>query len=263
MNPWWRQLQSLWLLMLITSLQPLLAADFEEANRLYEKDEFSASALQYRELIRSGQESAAVWFNLGNALFKSGEAGRGIYSYRRAVRLAPRDPDVRANLMFARKEVAGAFAPETSSWAGFFRYLSQAEWIWFTAIVASVCFAMLAWREANRKARGSLVWTIRLTAFAVLLVGSLAAVAHTQWDESDEGVVVVEKVSARYGPLVDSKSFFQLKDGEEVEITGYKGDWIQVMNTSGQSGWVQSTEIQPMMDELADLRAGEHVSRTD
>lgn len=253
MNLWWRQLRSLWLLMLIASLQPLVAADFEEANRLYEKEEFSASALQYRELIRSGQESAAVWFNLGNALFKSGEAGRGIYSYRRAVRLAPRDPDIRANLMFARKEVAGAFAPESSSWAGFFRYLSTREWMWFTAIVVSGFFLLLAWREA----RSSSGLPIRSTAFGAILVAGLSLIAHSQWDESDEGVVVAAKVSARYGPLEDSKSFFQLKDGEEVKITGSKGEWIQVVNTSGQSGWVLSAEVQPVMVDLVDLSAAE------
>ena len=45
--------------------------------------------------------------NLGNAYFKSGQLGKAIAAYREAEQMSPRDPDVRANLRFARNQVQG------------------------------------------------------------------------------------------------------------------------------------------------------------
>src|SRR5689334_7524861 len=81
--------------------------DFDAANRLYEQGKFPEAAAAYEKIAQSGPASAAVYFNLGNARFKSGEAGRAVAAYREAERLAPRDPEVRANLQFVRNQVQG------------------------------------------------------------------------------------------------------------------------------------------------------------
>src|SRR5205823_6641015 len=75
-------------------------AAFEAANRFYFEGKFSEAATTYGILEQSGQKSAALYFNWGNALFKSGQIGRAIAAYRRAEALTPRDPDLRANLQF-------------------------------------------------------------------------------------------------------------------------------------------------------------------
>src|SRR3954465_12492039 len=80
---------------------------FEAANRLYFEGKFPEAATTYGMLAQSGQTSAALYFNWGNALFKAGQIGRAIAAYRQAEALAPRDPDVRANLQFARNQRQG------------------------------------------------------------------------------------------------------------------------------------------------------------
>src|SRR5688500_8636546 len=84
-----------------------VAADFESANRLYEKGDYAGAAAGYQSVVQSGKASAEVYFNLGNAHFKNGQIGKAIASYRRAQELTPRDPDIRANLNFARGAVPG------------------------------------------------------------------------------------------------------------------------------------------------------------
>src|SRR4029077_19623718 len=61
-----------------------------------------------------GHESGPVYFNLGNAYFRAGNPGRAILNYERARRLMPRDPDLHANLGFARP---GGEDEETPVWA--------------------------------------------------------------------------------------------------------------------------------------------------
>src|SRR5258705_237395 len=102
---------SLAVLLFVFISLPLFAqaslADFAVANKLYYENKFGDAAVAYERLIQSGRASAAVYFNLGNAWFKSGQLGRAIAAYRRAESLTPRDPDVRANLQFARNQAQG------------------------------------------------------------------------------------------------------------------------------------------------------------
>src|SRR5262245_33914426 len=47
-----------------------LATRFEEANKLYEQGRYPDAAKAYAELVKVGQVSSALYFNLGNALLK-------------------------------------------------------------------------------------------------------------------------------------------------------------------------------------------------
>lgn len=226
------------------------ASTFDDANQLYEKGSYLDAAEKYRKLMKDGV-SASLYFNLGNALFKAGEFGRGIYCYRHAQRLAPRDPDIRANLRFSRKEVAGAFAPEETGWRVFFRYLSPWEWKLASAGCAAVLFGLMGAAELLRRKAGGLIWPIRVFAVATPGLLILAWVGHQAWDSSDEAVVMVAKADVRYGPLEDSKSAYVLRNGEEVRITGAKNEWRQVVNTSGQTGWIKGEFLQRIDAGLA------------
>lgn len=239
------------LLCLFLGLVTSVAGDsFEDANRLYEKGDYAGATVEYRQMLDKGQASPALYFNLGNALFRSGDFGLGIWCYRQAYRLAPRDPDIRANLQFSRKEVAGAFAPEGKGWKPIFHLLAVSEWNWVLAIALGILFALLAFREHLRTRAGVLLWPIRIFGVMAPALLVLCCVGHLAWHADDEAVVVAEKLDARYGPLEDSKTAFSLLDGEEVTITGTKADWVQIVNTSGQSGWVIADTLQRIGDIL-------------
>src|ERR1051325_4488967 len=90
-----------------TALAADISSEFDSANKLYGQGKFSEAASAYEKLARSGSVSPAVYFNLGNAFFKSGEIGRAIAAYRQAEKIAPRDPDVRANPQFIRNQIQG------------------------------------------------------------------------------------------------------------------------------------------------------------
>src|SRR5438309_7937754 len=85
-----------------------LSSAIEQANKLYEQGKFTEATVAYEKIIADGRVSPALYFNIGNALFKSDRIGRAILNYRLAEQMAPRDPDIRANLRFVRNHVNGA-----------------------------------------------------------------------------------------------------------------------------------------------------------
>ncbi len=72
-------------------------AVFEQANKSYEEGKYAEAVAAYDKLVAAGDVSEALYFNRGNALFKTGQLGRSIASYRLAQYLSPRDPELRAN----------------------------------------------------------------------------------------------------------------------------------------------------------------------
>ena len=74
---------------------------FADAAKAYDENRLPEAIAGWQALADEGQALPEVLFNLGNAYYRHGDLGEAILAYRRAQRLAPRDPDVRANLGFA------------------------------------------------------------------------------------------------------------------------------------------------------------------
>ena len=74
---------------------------WNDANTAYVNADYPAATEGYERLLGEGYESAQLYLNLGNAYFKRGMNGRAILNYRKALRLAPGDEDIRYNLSIA------------------------------------------------------------------------------------------------------------------------------------------------------------------
>ncbi len=211
---------------------------FDSANRLYEEGKFTQAAAGYQALLHSGEVSAAVYFNLGNAFFKTGQLGQAIAAYRRAEELAPRDPDLRANLRFARNQVQGpTLAP--AWWQPWLPKLTLNEWTW--AAVASVWsfFLLLAlgqWQPVKKAALRR--YALAVAALALLLCAGLA-VALNESRFSASAVIIAREAVVRAGPLDEAQTAFVVHDGSELKVLDQKDNWLQVALDSSHIGWVR------------------------
>src|SRR5205807_10167170 len=77
---------------------------FAKANDEYTRNNFSEAIRDYENLVRSGEWSAPLFYNLGNAYFRNGDFAHAILNYERALALEPRHPETTANLAIARDE---------------------------------------------------------------------------------------------------------------------------------------------------------------
>jgi tetratricopeptide (TPR) repeat protein len=73
------------------------------ANQLVNAGHYAEAAQMYEQLVAQNPRDAALHYNLGNAAFLLGDAGRAVAAYERAAALAPRDADIRANLALAQE----------------------------------------------------------------------------------------------------------------------------------------------------------------
>ena len=101
---------------------------FDAAARLYEQGKFREAALAYEKLATEGSGTVSVLFNQGNAWFKAGQKGRAIACFREAQNLAPRDPELAANLAWARAQVGAGSRTHLGALDRFGGMLTSNEW---------------------------------------------------------------------------------------------------------------------------------------
>jgi tetratricopeptide (TPR) repeat protein len=213
-------------------------AVFEDANRLYDQGKFAEAAGAYSKLIEQGSAPSALYFNLGNASFKSGQVGRAIAAYREAERLSPRDPDVRANLQHVRDQVQGpTLRPHRAQrWLG---RLAANEWtvaaagaLWLALLLAGA----IQFRPTLKpKLRG----LILLSGLAAIPLIACAGLALSQ-ELARNAVVIAREAPVRNGPLDESQTSFTVHDGAELRILDQKNDWLQVTADGTRIGWIKA-----------------------
>jgi len=215
---------------------------FESANKLYEEGKYADAAAAYQKLTESGMVSAPLYFNLGNAWFKSGQIGRAIAAYRQAQQITPRDPDLRANLQFARNQISGpTLSP--SRWQRWLGRLTLNEWtllasgaVWLWLLL----LAILQWRPALRPSlRG---YVLALAAIAALFC-ACAAASLRQTRFLRTAIVVTGEATVRYGPLAESPAAFTVHDGAELRVLDQKDEWLEVSAGPRRTGWLRRDQI--------------------
>lgn len=216
---------------------------FAEANRLYEQGDYGGAAMLYEGIQEEGLGSAALAFNLGNARFKGGELGAAIVAYRQALQLDPRDPDIQANLQFARDRVSGASSVRRPGWMKAAMRLRFSEWMGMVVVGVWVVFGLLAlsvWRSTWRARLRPWIWVS--VGVLLLVVGVVAWVARTL-TAKPLAVVLQDATDVRYGPVEESRRFYVVSEGTELLVLGREREWVQVEDAAQRRGWLPEASV--------------------
>lgn len=219
-----------------------MTADFESANRLYEKGEYAGASAAYQKLADTGRASSALLFNLGNAYFKNGQIGRAIAAYRQAEQLNPRDPDIRANLKFALNAVPGNNL-RASPLDRALRLLTLNERGLWTTIAVWIYFGLLILAQTRPSLRNNLRTITVASAIFAIFFGAWYAQGLIERVTDRQVVVVAPTGIARFGPIEESQVSFNVRDGNVLSLLGTKDGWLQVADASNRSGWIQQSEV--------------------
>jgi tetratricopeptide (TPR) repeat protein len=219
------------------------AGEFETANKLYEDGRYADALAAYNHLLETGGASEALLFNRGNTLFKLGQLGRAIESYRLAQQLAPRDPDLRANLQYIRTRARGGAPWQYPRWRRWLESLSLNEWTALTAVALWVLFLLLALVQWRRELGTRLRPAILASAVAALLLGIGLGIDLNANYFTQSAIVTAGETDVRNGPFEEAPSLFKLRDGAELTVLDRKDNWLQVTDSADRIGWVKLDQV--------------------
>ncbi|MCX5757506.1 MAG: tetratricopeptide repeat protein [Candidatus Hydrogenedentes bacterium] len=200
---------------------------FNQACTAFSKGDYTAAILSFEQLVAEGVADPAVFYNLGNAYYRSGRLGPAIANYERALALEPSFENAQENLAKAIRETKHHLArPGTPpGWK-----LSLFFWHYDTARHTTYLLAMLFW-WAFWIAVGVRFWKpIPYLRRAAVALGVLAvAFGVSAWYKAhlqDMAVAVGERVAAHYGTDESETVRFEL-----------------ALTTGGERGWVHDTDL--------------------
>jgi len=89
---------------------------FKEANIFFKNEQYDQAISIYSAILDLDIEGGNLYYNLGNAYYKSGQLGKAILFYEKARQLIPRDSDLKANYIFANSLRQNPILPKKVLW---------------------------------------------------------------------------------------------------------------------------------------------------
>jgi tetratricopeptide (TPR) repeat protein len=238
----------------VKAVEPVrVEQDFVAANELALKGDLKAAIDLYRTLVDQGVDHEDLLYNLGNAYAQDGQLVQAIVSYERALRLAPNDRDVKANLETIRKKLAPrekqekilaedkvAFADVVEPMVAPLS-LPVATHVALAADVLLFLFLLLRRRSLDDRSRRRFGLVALASLFALSLASSVIAghaiVAH------DPRAVILEPSDLKEGPNARFGSAGRIGAGQRVRVIDQDGAWVRILRQDGTSGWIDSKAI--------------------
>ena len=242
------------LLLLVAFLAlPLSAAAITKANAdsAYARQQYQQAIKDYEELLQGGV-SAELYYNLGNAYYRTDNITKAVLNYERALLLSPGDADIRFNLQMARSKTIDKITPESEmffvTWYhSLVNMMSVDGW----ANVALVSFG-LAIVLALVYLFSSRIWMRKAGFFAGVAFILLFAVANLfAYQQKKEllnrtgAIVISSAVPVKSTPSNSGTDLFILHEGTKVEITdGSMRGWKEIRVADGKEGWIETSKIE-------------------
>ncbi|MEO8604640.1 MAG: BatD family protein [bacterium] len=223
-------------------------AAFFQGNQAYAAGKYDDAVTAYDSVRRDGLTSGALEFNLGNAWVKRGDFGHAIAAYERAARLLPRDPDIAANLGFAREQAKLEVTAPLLWQRLAFPFAAAASRTTLGAVATAlwwIFWLALAARLLLPAARVGLTRTVLATAIAWLIVASSWSFRVTELDAANAAVVVAPgETPARFEPSLSGTGHFSLTPGATLAVLEERDGWLQVRRSDGLRGWIPADAVE-------------------
>lgn len=235
-----KALTSILMLLVITNSAISEVASYEQANQLYADKKYTEAAELYETIIQSEGVSPELYYNLGNAYFKSNELAKAILNYERALRIAPSYGDAKFNLAFANQQVVDNIDQMDTfflkKWmTELMKTRSSNHWFYTAAIlflVALISFLIFAFGNA-KWVRKSFFYIGFLGVVLTITTVVFAGIRKSQMMHRNEAIVLPGVIVIKGAPDKSGTDLYQLHEGSKVTIIGALGDWYEVRLGNG------------------------------
>lgn len=223
----------------------------EQANQSYIDGAYAFAIEQYEEVLAGDVESAMLYYNLGNAYFKTNQIAHAILNYERALRLKPNDENIKYNLDVARANTIDQIDPVPVIfyerwWKNFVFWQSTDRWayvglMWIICSFGAALVYFFSRRSMFKKIGFGLA---ALFLFLSIIVFTAANSQYRYIHQIREAIVFVPRITAKSGPGESSPDLFVIHEGTRVRITDDLGEWVEVRLDNGNIGWLRLSAVQ-------------------
>ncbi len=217
---------------------------FNTGNNAYEKEDYSVATKEYEKAINEGVIHPVLYFNYANSLFRTDALGQSILYYEKALKLSPTDPDILANLKFAKAQTIDKHPDLEQNFVTkvllyLHRGYSLSAALWVTLALFSLVFLWGGYSLFGRQRVKLLLYTLSAVSLIALLLMA-PSVGYRIYENESAGYAIVlkESLSIRSGPGEGFEALAKVHEGTKFEIESLSKGWAKVKLPNGTGGFV-------------------------
>lgn len=238
-------------LLLLAVTMSATAVTKQEADSAYVRGNYQQAIKAYEQLLTEGV-SADLYYNLGNAYYRTDNITRAVLNYERALLLAPADGDIRFNLQMARSKTIDKVVPESEmffvTWYRSVVNLASVDG-WARCALCSLALAIvlaLLYLFASRIALRKVGFFGACAMLLLFVLSNLFAQAQKNQQADRRGAIIIRSsVPVKSTPAKNGTDLFLLHEGTKVVITDMTmQEWREIRVGDGKQGWVETSQIE-------------------
>ncbi len=222
------------------------------ADSAYATADYATAIHIYERLIATEGEAAPVYYNLGNAYYKSDDIARSILNYERALLLDPSNDDILFNLELARSRAVDKNAVMSELFfVRWFRDFSSILSVDGWAKCGIICFVILILCLTlfifNKKSKTKkIIFIFALFSLVCTVLANVIAADRKEKMQCRENAIVMEpSVTVRSTPSTSGTELFVIHEGKKVRIKDDSmRDWKEIDLEDGNIGWLPASAIE-------------------
>ena len=218
---------------------------FLQANEAYSSGDYELAFTSYMQIQEQGFESTELYYNMGNAAFKSNKLGYSILFYEKALKLNPSYEDAEKNLKYVSiyKEDQLEEVPEffLKTWVhALYSLFSLSVWSYISMLLFTLAYlGILVYifaRSLVFKKIGFFSGIISILFFALSFSATVNSNSYLKNPEN--AVIIAPSVVVKSSPSHSGTDLFVLHEGTFIMIDEEVGEWIEIKISDGRVGWI-------------------------
>ncbi|MCU7495942.1 MAG: tetratricopeptide repeat protein [Ignavibacteria bacterium] len=221
-----------------------------KANNFYQEGKFDRAVEIYQKLADEGFSGKELFYNLGNAYFKSGMIGYAILNYEKAQKISPNDEDITYNLKIANARTVDKIEAMPKIflvrwWEELLNYYPVNGWTVVTYFIYLALLGVIGWYFFSRGKSRQRWIVISGLAIAVIFIFSLVVlVSKYTYDNGKEYAVVTESaVTVKLSPDEHSGDAFIIHEGIKLSLEDKVDKWVKIKLADGKVGWLTQADM--------------------
>jgi len=223
---------------------------FEKGNALYQKGQYKEAISTYETILKSGQESAEIYFNLGNCYYKLNQVAPAVYNFEKALLLKPSDSEIQNNLAFAKKMAIDeiqetpivGFSKIIQDFTSSFHYDT---WGWIAIVLAGLfLLSFLGYYFSHTTTLKRVFFLGMVVLLLMILISVFAGFFEQTRSQNDKPAIVFAEVTAvKSEPNKASQNAFTLHAGTKVYILETISNYHKIQLADLKEGWIEKSVV--------------------
>ena len=222
----------------------------QKADDAYSKGKYLDAIESYEAALKKGK-SANIYYNLGNAYYRTDNVTRAIINYEKARLLAPGDDDIIHNLEVARSKTIDNIQPgEKIFFKVWYENIKTSMGIdtWATLSLVSLVVALLlflVYLFVKNMMLRKVAFYLSVALVIVFILGNVFASQLKDYTTNSKCAVIVSPTAtAKKTPTEQGADACILHEGTRGDVIDALKGWYEIRLADGTEGWISETDVE-------------------